>query len=212
MGTNVQAAQMLFDHIKKEFVYKTDTLTNISVTIGDTRIYDSAVSWPNLGILKSDRIVFTSGEDIHTTYAKKDVIDNYLEVDDALTFTSANTTVKIYFLPVLYKEYAPEQTEFPYNILSFIGRRDDILFYAERLNNIEFQINLYDTNTDDTDIENISDEYIRIFDRLCIESNDYANIMTHFELDTGIKINKDFTNSEVVLEKAISFSMTIKQI
>jgi len=215
MNTNLAATTIIFNQIKQYFDYKKDIFADgTRVTIGSDRVVNTSINWETVGVYKGDRIVIVEGENTFTSYAKETPSCGYLELEDELTFTAANASITMYYLPVLFKEYAAEQVDMPYNVLTFIGRNDQMVYPTGRLSNITFQINLYDDNSNDEDIENISDEYIRIFDRLsvCGIEDEFAVVFLRFEIDSGIKQNKDFVNSKVILEKAVSFKMIITQL
>ena len=212
MSINNNVTQMIFNHIKTNFTYKYYTKEdNTDLALDSNIVTNYDIDWSLVGVLKGDRVVISDGINTFTSYVAEEPI-NSLVLEDNSEYAFTNASITIYFLPKLYKEYAPEQIELPYDIFTYISRIDSVLFANDRLYHYEFQINLYDDNTDDTDIEATKDEYIRLFDRLCILSyNGFYCVHNRLIEDLGVKVNTDEPNSTIILENVITFNLIIKE-
>lgn len=207
MSINVEATGYIYSHIRKNFVYDYTQTTNVSCITGSNKVTTN-LNFFEIGSTKGDRIVITYGQNTFTSYIDSFLSENIIVLEDNLDFTTSEADLTVYIIPKLFKIFVEEKEVMPYGILSFVGRGDDKLFNDGIIRNIKFQINLYDSNSDDTDIENVSDEYIRIFNTL--DFDDLPIRHCNFEFDTGIRPNKDKPDSSVILERAISFNLILK--
>lgn len=212
MSVNNNVTQMLFNHVRKNFTYKTISETSgTNIALNSYTVNNYAIDWSNSGILKGDRIVINDGTNTFISYASEDAI-NSLRLEDKSKYDFNDASITIYFIPKLFKEYVPEQINLPYGVFTYISRMDEVLQPNDRLYNYEFQLNLYDDNPDDTEIENTKDDYIRIFDRMHMQSyNNFYWVHSKLIQDLGVEINDDYSNSTMILENIITFNLIIKE-
>jgi acid phosphatase class B len=205
---NNNITSYLLKQIKTNFTYLSETATNTITNDGSNRITNYKLNFIELECKKGDRVLIVDGANEIITYINDVINSNTLLLEDNISFTSTNATITIYFLPKIYKEYADETETKPYSILSFIGRKDNKFLSDGFLTDSKFQIYMCDDNSDDTNIENIGDEYIRVLNTLEFEDKEVR--LCDLELDSGLRVNKNKINSTVILERVIAFRIIIR--
>ena len=109
MSINNNVTQMIFNHIKTNFTYKYYTKEdNTDLALDSNIVTNYDIDWSLVGVLKGDRVVISDGINTFTSYVAEEPI-NSLVLEDNSEYAFTNASITIYFLPKLYKEYAPEQ-------------------------------------------------------------------------------------------------------